>query len=64
MPIDESSNGDSTNDNFTDIFIREIFNIWLYTESYFPGNHKMMDKNNLIIVLKHYTNNEANIKFF
>ena len=51
MPSDE---------DFKDIFIREIFNIWLYTESYFPGNHKLNDKNNLIIVLKHFTNNEVN----
>ena len=58
--ISSSNGSNGSNDNFTDIFIREIFNIWLYTESYFPGNHKMSDKNNLIIVLKHYTNNEVN----
>ena len=58
IPEDENSN--DNNNVFCDIFIREIFNIWLYTESYFPGNHKMTDKNNLIIVLKHYTNNEVN----
>ena len=54
------TDGNDGIDSFADIFIREIFNVWLYTESYFPGNHKMTDKNNLIIVLKHYTNNEVN----
>jgi hypothetical protein len=47
-------------DNYLDIFIKEIFNIWLYTESYFPGQHKLSDKNDIIIVLKHFTNSEAN----
>jgi hypothetical protein len=54
------SRDNSSSDDFTDIFITEIFNVWLYTESYFPSNHKISDKNNLIIVLKHYTNNEIN----
>ena len=65
IPINKNTGIDITrninsDDEFADIFIREIFNVWLYTESYFPGNHKLTDKNNLIIVLKHFTNNEVN----
>ena len=57
MTINTNTDNDG---EFADIFIKEIFNIWLYTESYFPGNHKLTDKNNLIIVLKHFTNNDIN----
>ena len=48
------------NENYLDIFIKEVFNIWLYTESYFPGQHKLTDKNDIIIILKHFINNDAN----
>ena len=48
------------NENYLDIFIKEVFNIWLYTESYFPGQHKLTDKNDIIIILKHFINNDVN----
>ena len=48
------------NDNYLDVFIKEIFNIWLYIESYFPGQHKLTDKNDIIIVLKYFINNDVN----
>jgi len=48
------------NENYLDVFVKEIFNIWLYTESYFPGQHKLTDKNDIIIVLKYFINNDIN----
>ena len=48
-------------DNFLGTFVTEIFNIWLYTESYFPNKHKLSKNNNdFILVLQNYKNNEVN----
>ena len=47
--------------NFLGTFVTEIFNIWLYTESYLPNKHKHSNNNDdFILVLQNYKNNEIN----
>jgi len=48
-------------DNFLGTFVTEIFNIWLYTESYLPNKHKLsINNDDFILVLKNYKNDEVN----
>ena len=47
--------------NFLGTFVTEIFNIWLYTESYLPNKHILtINNNDIILVLKNYKNDEVN----
>jgi hypothetical protein len=49
-------------DNYLGTFVTEIFNIWLYTESYLPNKHKLsINNDDFILVLKNYKNDQVNI---